>query len=206
MNAYTYDDIYNGYNYHDSDDYYNEEDEEHYEPVPVDLDQLMELYSDEFAKFDARIYRRLDGIRIIRHTYEIGRASNEHTLQEQLELLKLGAQIEKVKTKSPLVIEYLGCRYNPERSREPIPMKLRSWDNRYVIHIKFHNGLAYGQVVKHQDLSEITREENNVDVRVNTPSMLRSTYPVDTTEVDIVEAIQNAIDVLKPIEMKLITK
>lgn len=102
MNTYKHDDIYNGYNYYDSDDYYDEEEEDHYEPVPVDLDQLVELYSDEFAKFDARVYRHLDGLRIIRKTYEVGRACDEHTLQKQLELLMLGAQIEKNQNRKPI--------------------------------------------------------------------------------------------------------
>ena len=61
-------------------------------------------------------------------------------------------------------------------------------------------------MVKRQDLSELTQQTDKVDVRVNGHSMLRSTYPLDTTESDIVEAIQNAIDTLKPIKMKLVAK
>lgn len=75
-----------------------------------------------------------------------------------------------------------------------------------MIHITFHNGRAYGQVIKRQDLSKMSRKENKVDVCVNAPSILRSTHPVDTTESNVVVTIQNTIDVLKPIEMKLITK
>ena len=209
MNAYTVDDIYNGYRYYDSDDDYDEE-YDHYEPVPVDLDQLVESYSDEFAKLDAQICKCLDYIRITRKArgigFEIGSAINERTLQEQLGLLMWGAQIEKIKTESPLIVESLGRRYDPERDRSEVPMKVRTMDNRYVIHITFHNSRAYGQVVKRQDLSELTQQTDKVDVRVNGHSMLRSTYPVDTTEVDIAEEIQNAIDVLKPIEMKLVAK
>ena len=207
MNAYTYDDIYNGYHSYDSDD---DEEYDYHEPVPIDLDPLVELYSDEFAKLDAQICKRLDYICITRKArgigFEIGSAMNERTLKEQLALLMWGAQIEKIKTESPLFIESLGRRYDPERDRSEVPMKVRTMDNQHVIHITFHNGHAYGQVVKRQDLSELTQQTDKVDMRVNGHSMLRSTYPVDTTESDIVEAIQNAIDTLKPIKMKLVTK
>ena len=75
----------------------------------MELESLVDTYYDDFAVLGARITTQSNQIRIVRPSCScyIGAAKNEHALQEQLELLRIGAQIEQISTSSPLVVESL---------------------------------------------------------------------------------------------------
>lgn len=154
------------------------------------LDKLVDTYYDEFRTLGAAITTESNRIRIIRpsSSCDIGTAKNERTLQEQLELLRVGTQIEKILTSSPLVVESI----DGQRWGKPKSLKLESWDETYVVNITFHDGRADGEVVKRQHPDDMPKTTFIGPIRSH--ESLYSIYRFDVPECDVVGEIESAID------------